>query len=168
MKEWIIKENQQKPTIRLNKFGFFNSKHPIELHREYIIQDFNPISLFRHTLQEIRLGNDFWCKFLYRLNHDVDNNTTTIEFVIEDYVEDRIDVFKVFSYSLDSIPTIEFGAIISLDSRGDICRKYIVNGVSLLPVCGTYSKSFGKFYRILGPKLSEMRKSKLVIKYRDC
>ena len=132
-RKWIIKKNKKRKLIRLDRFGIFERGNSIDIHRKYIIHDFRPITLFRNTLQEIKIGNVFWCKFLYRLNND---------------------------------ENIEFGAEIYLDSKNELCRKYIVNGIVLYPIC-TKVYDIGHFYKILGPELSKERESDLIIEYEN-
>jgi len=162
MKKWIIKEGKKKEFIRLDKFGFFGRGNSIKLHRRYMIHDFKPITLFRNILQEIKVGN-FWFKFLYRLNNNED-----LEFVIEDFINDNLEEFKIFSTYLSFVSSIELEIEIYLDSRNELCRKYVINGTSLYPICTKInSGDIGKFYKILGPKLSMERESNLIIEYED-
>ncbi len=161
MKKWIIKENKSKEFIRLSKFGFFWESRHIKLHRKYFIGDFKPATLFRNILQEIDIGNNFWCKLLYRLNKN-----DTVEFAVEDSINDKVEVFDVLSTYISFVSSIEFKADIYLDSIGELCRKYTINGVDMYPIC-TYLDDIGSFYKILGPKLSEKRTSNLVIEYED-
>jgi hypothetical protein len=160
MKKWIIKEGKKKEFIRLDRFGFFGRRNSIKLYRRYIIHDFKPVTLFRNTLQEIKVGN-FWCKFLYRLN---DNEN--LEFVIEDFINDNLEEFEVFSTYVSFVSSIEFKAEIYLDSRNELCRKYTINGTSLYPI-STKINNVGKFYKILSPKLSKERTSDLIIEYEN-
>ncbi len=158
-KKWIIKKNKKRKLIRLDRFGIFEEGSPIKLHRRYIIHDFKPITLFRNILQEIKIGNDFWCKFLYRLN-----NSDDVEFVIEDFVNDKLETIKVFSTYISFITSIEFEAEVYLDSRNELCRKYVINGTSLFPIC-TKIENIGWIYKILGPELAKERESDLIIEY---
>ena len=160
-RKWIIKKNKKRKLIRLDRFGIFERGSSIGIHRKYIIHDFRPITLFRNTLQEIKIGDVFWCKFLYRLNND-----ENIEFVIEDFINDKLETFKVFSNYISFISSIEFGAEIYLDSKNELCRKYIVNGIVLYPIC-TKVYDIGYFYKILGPELSKERESDLIIEYEN-
>ena len=161
MKKWIIKENQKRKFIRLDRFGIFEYGDHIKLHRKYLIHDFRPVTLFRNTLQEIKLGNTFWCKLLYRLNKN-----DVVEFAIEDSVNDKIDVFQVFSTYISFVSFVEFKVDIYLDSKKEICRKYSINGVDLYPI-STYLDNVGSFYRILGPELSTERCTELIIEYEN-
>lgn len=160
MKKWIIKKNKTKKLIRLEKFGLFDIGDHIKLHRKYFIHDFKPITLFRNTLQEIQI-NGFWCKLLYRLN---DNDT--VEFAIEDSINDNVEVFKLLSTYISFISSIEFKAEIYLDSKKELCRKYMINGIDLYTIC-TYSENIGSFYRILGPELAKERITDLTIEYEN-
>ena len=161
MKKWIIKENKNREFIRLNKFGIFWEDHHIKLHRKYFIGDFKPATLFRNTLQEIKIGNSFWCKLLYRLN-----SNDTVEFAVEDSINDKVEVFNVLSTYISFVSSIEFRTDIYLDPIGELCRKYTINGIDIFPIC-TYLDNVGSFYRILGPELSKERTSDLVIEYED-